>query len=86
MRYLLCIKTKPQNEHQGTMPQKKKQIVSLSKSFQELEAINTWFQGDEFDLEEALKKYTRGMELVKACEEQLKEVENKILEIKKRSE
>ncbi len=62
---------------------KKKQQVNLSKAFEELEGINAWFQGEDFELEEALKKYTRGMELVKAAEEQLKEAENKITEIKK---
>ena len=47
---------------------KKKQQINLSKAFAELEEINTWFQGEDFDLEEALKKYQRGMELVAACE------------------
>ena len=65
---------------------KKKQEINLSKAFEELEEINAWFQGEDFDLEAALKKYTRGMELVHACEEQLKQAENKIIEIKKRSE
>ena len=67
------------------MQKSKKQIFNLSKAFSELEEINAWFQGEEFDLEEALKKYTRGMELVAACTEQLKEAENKIIELKKRS-
>jgi exodeoxyribonuclease VII small subunit len=60
--------------------------LSLSASFSELEEITTWFQGEDFDLDQALKKYQRGMELVKACKEQLKEAENKILKMNKSAE
>ena len=59
-----------------------KKSFSLSKAFEDLEQITSWFQGEEFDLEEALKKYQKGMELVKHCEAQLKEVENRISEVK----
>ena len=63
------------------MPDEK---FNFTKAYQELEEINEWFQGEEIDLDEALKKYERGMELVKKCQERLKEAENKFEDIKKK--
>ena len=55
---------------------------NLSKAFQELEEINAWFQEEEIDLEEALKKYQRGIELIQECKKRIGEVENKIVKVK----
>lgn len=63
------------------MPEEK---FNFTKAYQEIEEINEWFQREDIDLEEALKKYERGMELVKKCQERLKQAENKFQEIKKR--
>lgn len=49
----------------------------------ELEAITTWFEGSDIDLDEALVKFERGMELASGLKKQLGEVENKIEKIKK---
>lgn len=57
---------------------------NFNEAYHELEEINAWFQGEEIDLEEALKKYESGMELIKKCKERLKEAENKFVEIKKK--
>jgi len=57
---------------------------NFTKAYQEIEEINEWFQEEEIDLDEALKKYERGMELVNKCKERLKEAENKFEEIKKK--
>ena len=57
---------------------------NFTKAYQEVEEINEWFQEEEIDLDEALKKYERGMELVNKCKERLKEAENKFEEIKKK--
>ncbi|MBP8618014.1 MAG: exodeoxyribonuclease VII small subunit [Candidatus Pacebacteria bacterium] len=57
---------------------------NFTKAYQELEEINEWFQGEDIDLDEALKKYERGIELVKKCQERLKEAENKFEDIKKK--
>jgi len=57
---------------------------NFTKAYQEIEEINEWFQGEEIDLDEALKRYEKGMELVKKCKERLKEAENKFEEIKKK--
>jgi len=56
---------------------------NFTKAYQEIEEINRWFQQENIDLDEALKKYQRGMELIKKCKEQLKKAENKFQEIKK---
>jgi len=63
------------------MPDEK---FNFTKAYQELEEINEWFQGEDIDLDEALKKYERGIELVKKCRERLKEAENKFEDIKKK--
>jgi exodeoxyribonuclease VII small subunit len=57
---------------------------NFSDAYQEIERINEWFQKDNIDLEEALAKYERGMELIKKCRERLKESENKFTDIKKK--
>lgn len=49
----------------------------------ELEAITAWFEGTDIDLDEALGKFERGMELASSLKKQLGEVENKIEKIKK---
>ena len=57
---------------------------NFTKAYQEIEEINEWFQGEEIDLDEALRKYERGMGLINKCKERLKEAENKFEEIKKK--
>lgn len=63
------------------MPEEK---FNFTKAYQEIEEINEWFQSEEIDLDEALRKYERGMELINKCKERLKEAENKFEEIKKK--
>lgn len=60
-----------------------KEKLNFKKAYEEIEKINEWFQAEEIDLDEALEKYKRGMELIKKCRQRLKEVENKFKEIKK---
>ena len=55
---------------------------NFTKAYQEIEGINDWFQSEEIDLDEALQKYERGLELINKCKERLKEAENKFEEIK----
>jgi exodeoxyribonuclease VII small subunit len=57
---------------------------NFTKFYKEIEAINEWFQNEEIDLDEALKKYERGMELIFKCKQRLKEAENKFEDIKKK--
>ncbi|MDD3734957.1 MAG: exodeoxyribonuclease VII small subunit [Candidatus Pacebacteria bacterium] len=63
------------------MPEEK---FNFTKAYQEIEEINEWFQGEEIDLDEALQKYEKGMELINECRERLKTAENKFEEIKKK--
>jgi len=57
---------------------------NFTKAYQEIEDINEWFQREDIDLDEALQKYEKGMELIKKCNQRLKEAENKFEEIKKK--
>jgi len=57
---------------------------NFTKAYQEIEEINEWFQREDIDLDEALEKYERGMELINKCKERLKQAENKFEEIKKK--
>ncbi|MBI2573781.1 MAG: exodeoxyribonuclease VII small subunit [Candidatus Wildermuthbacteria bacterium] len=56
---------------------------NFTKAYEEIEHINEWFQKEDIDLDEALKKYKRGMELVTQCKARLKDAENKFEEVKK---
>ena len=63
------------------MPDEK---FNFTKAYQEIEEINEWFQSEEIDLDEALQKYEKGMDLINKCKERLREAENKFEEIKKK--
>jgi exodeoxyribonuclease VII small subunit len=56
--------------------------IDFGKAFDELEGIIEWFEGDKVDLDKGIEKFERGLELAKACKGRLKEVENKVNEIK----
>ena len=56
----------------------------FGKAYKELEDIIAWFEREEVDLEEGLRRFERGLELAKGCKERLKDVENKVVEIKAR--
>lgn len=63
------------------MPEEK---FNFTESYKEIEEINEWFQGEDIDLDEALKKYERGMELVEKCRERLRETENRFEQIREK--
>ncbi len=48
----------------------------------ELDALMTELQSGELDIDEAVKKYQRGMEIVKELQKYLKEAENKVKKVK----
>lgn len=50
----------------------------------ELDAILAWFETDDVDLDQAIVKYERGMEIAKELEAYLKTAENKIEVVKKK--
>lgn len=55
---------------------------NFKKSYQELQNIVAWFEQEEIDLEEGVKKFEEGSKLVKDLKEYLEKVENKIRELK----
>ena len=56
----------------------------FAKSYKELEEIAAQFERGDLSLEEGLKKFEQGLELAAECKKYLKQVENKIIEIKKK--
>ena len=56
----------------------------FSKAYKELEEITSQFERGNLSLEDGLKKFEEGLELAAECKEYLKQVENKIIEIKKK--
>lgn len=61
-----------------------KKTSSFAEAFRELEEITSWFETTEIDLDEGLKKFERGLELASVCKQKLAEVENKVVELKKK--
>lgn len=62
------------------MPDKK---FNFSKSYEDLQKIVEWFEHDEVDLEEGIKKFEDGLAIVKELKEYLGKMENKIKDLKK---
>jgi exodeoxyribonuclease VII small subunit len=50
---------------------------------QELDSVLSALQQDDIDVDEALKAYERGMQVIKQLEAVLKNAENKVIKIKK---
>lgn len=55
---------------------------SFSEAFQELEELTEWFEREDVDLDEGIKKFERGLKLAQICKKKLAEVENKVTELK----
>lgn len=51
---------------------------TISTALDELEELLEWFEQDDMDIEEALKKYEKGQKLTADIRERLAVVENKI--------
>lgn len=56
--------------------------IPFGQALKELEEIVAWFEREDVDLEEGIKKFEYGVELAKKCKSRLKEVENQVVEIK----
>ncbi len=59
-----------------------KEKFKFNEYFKELQAINESFEKEDLDLEDAIKKFERGLFLARNLKNRLKEVENYIEEIK----
>ena len=55
--------------------------MKFEDKIKELEIIVDELETGDTDLEESINKYTKAMQLVKECDEQLKKVEEKIAKI-----
>lgn len=56
----------------------------LRDQLAELDHVIAWFDQDDFDLDEALKKFDEGVALAEAVKKRLNELENKIVVLKER--
>lgn len=57
---------------------------SLTDQLRQLDELTKWFDQDDFDLDEALKKFDDGVALTEQIETRLKKLENKITILKQR--
>ncbi len=55
--------------------------MNFEEKIKELESIINELESGNSDLEDSIEKYTYAMKLVKECDEQLKDVEEKITSI-----
>ncbi|MFH1712267.1 MAG: exodeoxyribonuclease VII small subunit [Patescibacteria group bacterium] len=61
-----------------------KKQPTFAEAYAELEKLTEWFETEEVDLDDGLKKFERGLELAQICKKQLAEVENKVTTLKKK--
>jgi exodeoxyribonuclease VII small subunit len=54
----------------------------FTMSIKQLEEINSWFQNEDFNLDEGLQKLKVGKDLIKKCRGRLQQVENEFVKIK----
>jgi exodeoxyribonuclease VII small subunit len=67
----------------STIPKAKStQPFEFEPALKELDAITTWFESADADLDQGLAKFERGLELAAALKEHLAVVENRIEKIK----
>lgn len=56
----------------------------FEKSLAELEAITTWFESADADLDQGIAKFERGMELAQQLRTHLADVENRVETIRRK--
>lgn len=61
---------------------KKDSTIDFAKAFTELESLTEWFETEQVDLDEGVKKFERGLELAQICKTKLSEVEQKVTTLK----
>ncbi|MCX7996582.1 MAG: exodeoxyribonuclease VII small subunit [Patescibacteria group bacterium] len=60
----------------------KQKNFDFAAAMRELEEINRWFQEADIDLDQGLEKLKKGKELIAACRDRLKSVENEFIKIR----
>lgn len=63
---------------------KTEKTIDFAKAYQRLEDITREFESGDLSMEEGLKKFEEGLALAAECKQYLKQVENKIVDIKKK--
>ena len=58
-----------------------KKEIKFEDKIKELEEIINELESGEIDLEASIEKYTKAMSLVKECDEQLKDIEQRVNQI-----
>lgn len=61
---------------------KPKSNASFQQRLADLNAIVAWFETEDMDIDEALKQYEKGLELIKELNDYLKTAKNKVEAIK----
>ncbi len=61
--------------------EKKEKEVKFEDKIKELETIVSELESGDIDLDSSIEKYTKAMNLVKECDEKLKNVEEKVNKI-----
>jgi exodeoxyribonuclease VII small subunit len=61
-----------------------KKAKPIAAELQELDELIAWFDQPDFDLDEAVAKFTQGMELAESVKEHLAQLENTITILKQR--
>lgn len=56
---------------------------NISKKLEQLDEYVAWFEGDQFDLEQALDKFADAKKLAAEIQTELDELKNKIVVVKK---
>lgn len=61
-----------------------KQNKTIQEKMRELDALVAWFDGEEFNLEEAMGVYKKAEALAESIEKELVEYKNEIIVLKKK--
>ena len=67
------------------MARKQQESLAFEKSLKELEALVTKMEQGNLSLEESLQHFERGIQLTRTCQQALKEAEQKVEILLKRS-
>ncbi len=67
------------------MSDKKSRVSEFEKSLAELEALVERMESGELSLEESMKQFERGIQLTRACQQQLKQAELKVQQLVQKS-
>ncbi len=62
----------------------KQDNFNFKEALEELKKINEEFDTEEIDIDKALAKFKRGLDLAKKCKQRLLEIENEVIKIKEK--